>query len=112
MSKSKAKGTRAENKVRDLHLEAGVPAERVPLSGSLGGKYSGDVIVGSIEQPVFKIEVKARKSGKGFATIENWLGDHDIIFLKKDRAMPFIAMPWETYIKLLKGYLNNETKSM
>lgn len=112
MSKAKAKGTRAENLVRDLHLEAGVPAERVPLSGALGGKYTGDVIVGSIEHPIFRIEVKSRKTGTGFATIEKWLGKHDILFLKKDRTTPFVCMPFETYIKIMKGYIENETKSM
>lgn len=105
MSKSKAKGTRVENLIRDMHLKEGVDAERVPMSGSLGGKYSGDVIVGSIENPILRCEVKARKGGKGFAVIEGWLEGNDVIFLKRDRVTPFVAMTWEKYIMLLKGYL-------
>jgi hypothetical protein len=34
-------------------------------------------------------EVKARKSGEGFMTLERWLGDADALFLRRDRAEPW-----------------------
>jgi hypothetical protein len=37
--------------------------------------------------------VKARKSGKGFAMLERWLGDANVLFLRRDRAEPLIALP-------------------
>lgn len=104
-SKSKNKGTRNENYIKKLHLDLGLPCMRVPLSGSIGGPhFSGDIIVGSIDEPDFRCEVKARKDGKGFAVLEKWIGEHDILFLRKDRTQPFVGMPWRTYEKLIRSY--------
>lgn len=105
-SKSKNKGTRIENLIVDKHNDAGIAAERVPLSGSIGGKYSGDIVLGGIDAPVFRGEVKARKAGNGFSTIERWLEGNDLIFLKRDYKQPFVAMTWEIYAKLMKVYMD------
>ena len=77
-------------------LSAGVPAEKVPLSGSLGGKYSGDLIVAGK-----KAEVKARKGGEGFKVLERWLANNEYLFLHRTRRPPFVAMEWETFLELL-----------
>jgi hypothetical protein len=53
---AKRKGYRAERKVADA-----LGGERVPLSGSLGGKLSGDVV----DKLGNTVEVKQRKSGFG-----------------------------------------------
>lgn len=100
-NRSKAKGSRIEREIVELHIELGHKGERVPLSGSLGGKYSGDVVLDIGVQ--LRGEVKARKSGAGFATLEKWLGDNDLLFLRKDHCKPFVAMPWRTYEMLLKA---------
>ena len=32
---------------------------------------------------------------------ERWLGDNDLIFLRRDRAEPMVVLPWETWARLL-----------
>jgi hypothetical protein len=46
-------------------------------------------------------KVKARKSGKGFAMLERWLGDADALFLRRDRAKSLIAVPWRVWAQLV-----------
>jgi hypothetical protein len=94
--RSRDKGGRAEREIVALHREMGLDAHRVPLSGAVVG-YKGDVLIGD-----FRCEVKARASGAGFATIERWLGDFDILFLRRDRKTPLIVMPWRTWQKVMQ----------
>ena len=42
-SASKRKGSGYELEVVKAHLALGIDATKTPLSGALGGKYSGDV---------------------------------------------------------------------
>ncbi len=95
---NKAKGYRVEREIVKLHEAIGIPAERIPLSGAAGGSFKGDVVIDGH----WRAEVKCRGSGSGFSTMEKWLGDNDLLFLKKDRSMPFVAMTWETYQKLIE----------
>lgn len=115
-SKAKIKGTRVENQIRDMHLAAGVECERVPGSGMFGSsmdkKYSGDLRIPSVEKPQFVCEVKARKDGAGFATLEKWLGDHDIMFLKRNNQPPMVVLTWEVYIDLMQSYLDLQKASV
>lgn len=99
MNRSKQKGDRIERELVQRHREAGIPAERVPLSGAVGGQFAGDLrIAGNL-----KGEVKARGGGDGFKTLERWLGDNDLLFLRRDRAEPLVVMPWTQYEELLRG---------
>ncbi len=97
---SKRKGDRCEREIVELHRAAGIPAHRVPLSGSVGGVYGGDLrIAGSL-----RAEVKARACGSGFATLERWLAGSDLLFLRRDRSSPLVVLPWDTYLHLaLRG---------
>jgi Holliday junction resolvase len=97
VSKSKDKGRRAEHDIVNRHLALGVTAERVPLSGSLGGKYSDDV-----DLPYGKGEVKARKNGEGFKTIETWMKTCAALFLKRDRVAPLVVLTWDAYADLVR----------
>ena len=94
---SRRKGGRIEREIVHLHRDAGIEAERVPLSGAAGGSFAGDVIVAG----ELRAEVKARANGEGFATLERWLGSHDLLFLRRDRAAPLVVMPWTLYARLL-----------
>lgn len=96
MSKSKAKGTRVENLIVKLHTDIGVEAERMPLSGSLGGKYSDDVLIAG----TVRAEVKARKDGAGFKVLETWMKGCPLMFLKRDRQEPMIVMTASLYKEL------------
>ena len=82
-----------------LHQAEGIAASRVPLSGAHGGDYAGDVRILD-----FTAEVKARKDGSGFKQLETWLGDHDLLFLRRDRQHPFVVMPWKTYLEVMRHF--------
>lgn len=94
---AKRKGDRVEREIVQLHQKIGVSAQRVPLSGAAGGRFAGDVWINDM-----KGEVKARAEGSGFKTIERWLGDNDLLFLRRDRKSPLVVMPWNTYKELIK----------
>ena len=90
---SRAKGARIERELVNRLRDEGIYAERVPLSGAAGGSFSGDVVIPidgnskAIEGVnELRAEVKARSNGEGFAQLEKWKADNDLLFLKKDRS--------------------------
>jgi len=102
--KSRRKGQRLEREIVELHREAGIHAERVPLSGA--SRYQGngadvDVYPFGRDAGPLVTEVKGRASGAGFATIERWLGENDALFLRRDRATPLIVLPWRTWLRMI-----------
>lgn len=95
---NKRKGTRIENEIVEKHLAAGLQAKRMPGSGQFGGEYSDDLrVLGDLHA-----EVKSRKNGAGFKTLEGWLGTCAMIFLRRNHAQPMVVMPWDTYVHLIK----------
>lgn len=101
-ARHRRKGSRIEREHVAALRELGLDAERVPLSGSAGGSFGGDII---IRLPIgeLRAESKGRRNGKGFVQLERWLGDLDVLFLKRDRAKPMVAMTWKTFERLLGG---------
>jgi hypothetical protein len=102
---SRDKGQRRERQIVALHVDLGIHAERVPLSGA--SRYQGngadlDVYPFSRDGPPLCGEVKARRNGAGFKTLEKWLGDNDMLFLVRDRQEPMVVLPWGTWERLLK----------
>lgn len=91
------KGAVVERELVAKLKEAGIPAERVPLSGGAGGSFTGDIIVAS----KWKAEVKARKNGAGFKVLEDWLGSNDMLLLKRNHADPLVVLPWSLATALL-----------
>jgi Holliday junction resolvase len=99
------KGARRERQVVALHHALGVPAERIPLSGATRYQGNGadvDIYALGAERPALAAEVKARASGAGFATLERWLDEADIMFLIRDRADPLVVLPWATWANILQ----------
>jgi Holliday junction resolvase len=97
-AKHKRKGSRVEREIVQLTLALGRPAKRVPLSGSVEG-FKGDVLI-EHESGELRAEVKARRSGAGFVTLEKWLGTNDLLFLRRDHAEPMVLLPWATWARL------------
>lgn len=91
------KGARVERELVNALKAAGIPAERVPLSGAAGGSYTGDLVINGR----YRVEVKARKDGKGFTQLEDWLGDNDLLILKRNHGDPLVVLPWELATALL-----------
>lgn len=99
---NKQRGDRFERQVVSLLRNAGIEANRVPLSGALGGEYSGD-----IKSPRLGIiECKIRDSQRGYTQIIEWLGNNQLLFLGVDYGEPLVVMPW----KVFKEKLNNGTE--
>jgi Holliday junction resolvase len=99
------KGNRVECEIVNAHKEIGVHAERYPLSGAShfrGQGYDLDIYAFGREEAPAVAEVKARKDGEGFALLERWLGEYDLLFLKRDRQDPLVVLPWRMYERLIK----------
>jgi Holliday junction resolvase len=102
--RSRQKGDRAEREIVSLHLELGIHSQRVPLSGATRYKGNGadvDVYAFGKDQAPVVSEVKSRKEGSGFKTLERWIGENDAIFLRRNHAAPLVVLPWKTWAALL-----------
>jgi Holliday junction resolvase len=98
------KGDGIERELVNLHRELGLRCERYPLSGASRFRGSGhdiDVYLDPEAAPLVA-EVKARKSGGGFRQLETWLGEYDLLFLRRDRADALVLLPWRTWVALLE----------
>ena len=88
---SRNKGNRTERAIVRLLQGHGFASERVPLSGSARGRFSGDVSVPLLGVDR-RVEVKCR--GDGFRELYRWLGNGaDFLIIKRDRDEPLVVMP-------------------
>jgi Holliday junction resolvase len=87
---SRDKGNRAERAIVKFLQEQGFAAERVPLSGSAGGSYLGDLTV-----PVLNVDrvVEVKVRAKGFRELYRWLEQRDILIVRADRCEPLVVLP-------------------
>jgi hypothetical protein len=92
--KSRTKGRRHECAIVNLLKDAGLPAERVPLSGAAGGQFAGDILMGGK-----RYEAKIRASG--FKQIYEWLGDRAGLFIRSDRKETLIVLRAADFIELM-----------
>ncbi len=93
---SRDKGARRERQVVALHVDLGIRAEKVPLSGATRYRGNGadiDIYPFGEDAAALAAEVKSRRNGEGFVTIEKWLGENDALFLWRDRANPLVVVP-------------------
>ncbi|MEY9674796.1 hypothetical protein [Bradyrhizobium elkanii] len=88
--KSREKGDRAERAIVRFLQDRGFAAERVPLSGSAGGSYLGDLTV-----PVVGVDrvVEVKCRANGFRELYRWLIDRDILIVRADRSEPLVVLP-------------------
>jgi Holliday junction resolvase len=88
--RSRDKGIRVERAIVRVLQDHGFAAERIPLSGAAGGRFTGDVIV-----PVLgldrRVEVKCRADG--FTQLYDWLTGADLLIVKRDRDEPLVVLP-------------------
>lgn len=87
---SRDKGNRAERAIVKYLQERGFAAERVPLSGSAGGSYLGDLTV-----PVLNIDrvVEVKCRADGFRELYKWLEARDLLIVRADRKEPLVVLP-------------------
>jgi hypothetical protein len=81
------KGSRTEREFAKL-----IKGEKVPLSGALGGQYSGDV-----KGLGLTFECKARKDG--FKQMYGWLDKVDALAVKADYKEWLIVIPLSKFME-------------
>ena len=87
--RSRDKGNRAERAIVAFLQDNGFAAERVPLSGSAGGKYVGDVTIPLLGRDMCA-EVKVR--AHGFGQLYAWLDGREILIVRQDRREPLVIL--------------------
>jgi hypothetical protein len=94
---AKRKGVRVEQELVRLLCELGLPCSRVPLSGAIGGAWSGDIHL-ELQGQIHRVEVKARHE---FRTLQQWLAGADLLLLKPDGQPPLAVLSVAMLAKLL-----------
>jgi Holliday junction resolvase len=104
-ARHRRKGDNIEREIVERHRAIGIHAERYPLSGASRFRGTGhDVdlfLFGRDEAPAVA-EVKARKPGAGFVTLEKWLGEFDALFLRRNNSDPLVVVPWRIWSRLIE----------
>src|SRR5262249_3399022 len=95
--KSRQKGDRLERAIVRVLQERGFGAERVPLSGSAGGSYCGDISVPLLGRDL-TVECKARKDG--FRELYAWLDGRDALIVRADRKEPLVVVPMRLAVEI------------
>jgi Holliday junction resolvase len=102
------KGGRLEREIVDKHKALGIHAERYPYSGGTlfrGSGHDVDIYINGKDKPPLVTEVKGRKSGAGFTTLEKWLGNSDALFLRRNNADALVVLPWRVWARLIERAL-------
>ena len=89
-ARHRRKGNRVERELVAYLRERGFAAERIPLSGSAGGSFIGDITIPLLGRD-FVAEVKVR--GSGFSRLYSWLADRDLLIVRADRREPLVIVP-------------------
>jgi hypothetical protein len=103
-ARHRRKGDRIEREIVEAHRAVGVHAERYPLSGANRFRGSGhdiDIYAFGREAAPLVAECKARRNG-GFVQLERWLGEYDLLVLKRNYADPLVLLPWRAWACLLE----------
>jgi hypothetical protein len=87
--RSRDKGARTERSIVAALKAAGFAAVRVPLSGAVGGRFGGDVVL-PVNGRDLRCEVKCR--GDGFRKLYDWLDCRDVLIAKADRREPLVIV--------------------
>jgi Holliday junction resolvase len=96
---SRDKGGRVERGVVNALKASSIAAVRVPLSGAVGGRFAGDIVVPLIGRYLC-VEVKARADG--FRELCSWLNQRDILIMKADRQEPLVVVRLSLAVEIAK----------
>jgi Holliday junction resolvase len=87
--RSRSKGARTERSIVRALQANGVAAVHVPLSGAVGGRFAGDIVLPLMGRDLCG-EVKARAAG--FRELYSWLTNRDVLVVKADRQKPLVVL--------------------
>ena len=96
--KSKRKGFRYENAQR-IACNAFGPCSRMPLSGALGGEWSGDLkwLVNNIQ-----LKCQCKIKAGAYKTDYAELADHDVLFKRADHKPTLVVMEFAKFCQLIE----------
>jgi Holliday junction resolvase len=106
--RSRDKGNRAERAIVAFLQNNGFAAERVPLSGSVGGRYIGDVTIPLLGRDMCA-EVKVR--AYGFGQLYAWLDGRQILIVRQDRREPLVVLPLRLAAEVASHAVRNSMKT-
>ena len=98
--RSRTKGARTEPSIVNTLLAHGIAAVRVPLSGAVGGRFAGDIVLPLMGRDLC-VEVKARTDG--FRKLYSWLDGRDALIVKADRREPLVVVRMSLAAEVAKG---------
>ena len=98
---SKQKGNRGERHIVNLLREAGLVANRLPLSGAMRGKYGGCDVTAVLFDREHRLEIKHHANG--FQRLYAWLKPVDMLVVRCDHGEPLVVLPLQTLIELAKN---------
>ena len=87
--RSRSKGARTERGIVNALKARGIAAVRVPLSGAVGGRFAGDIMLPFLGRDLC-VEVKARADG--FRELYSWLNQRDVLIVKADQREPLVIV--------------------
>ena len=87
--RSRSKGARTERSIVNALRASGIAAVRVPLSGAVGGRFAGDIVLPLMGRDLC-VEVKAR--AEGFRKLYCWLVEREVLIVKADRQEPLVVL--------------------
>jgi Holliday junction resolvase len=102
--RSHTKGARTERAIVNALTVSGIAAVRVPLSGAVGGRFAGDIILPLLGRDLC-VEVKAR--AHGFRELYSWLDRRDVFIVKADRQEPLVVVRLSLAAEIAKGGTEN-----
>lgn len=99
---SKRKGSGFELEVVHILQELGLAAEKVPLSGMLGGNYSHDV---KVSVPVLNCDksLECKRRARAFQTLYTMMGGAYALVVRDDHCKPLVVMPLDRWAALARG---------
>ncbi len=98
--RSRSKGARTERSIVKVLKASGVAAVRVPLSGAVGGRFAGDIVLPLLGRDLC-VEVKARAAG--FRELYCWLEGRDLLIVKADRQEPLVVLRMSLAADIARG---------
>lgn len=109
-NKNKSKGSYHERKIVEWLQSLGIKAKRQPLSGSLGGEYSGDIKL-ELEGLELVGEVKYRDTS-GFPSPFTVLDNRDMAFYKRRRGTPqtIVIFNGDVFQQLMENINGNRNR--
>lgn len=94
---SRAKGDRFERECVHLLQAVGIAAERIPLSGSAGGSFCGDLTVPARGED-WRVECKIR--AHGWSDLYHWLETNRALFIRRNQEKTLVVMRLDDFAEL------------